>query len=179
MTSSSPAAACSRRVWSPGECWQATHLLLSLCEGGIFVERAMWFGLLDHRGRLVRMPASVCDAYDCSVCYVRCEATPERLAASGTADGSHPSVIVALWALWLESSFTEADIVGMLFSSGTLLCKDVRLLVSWYFAVGWNPLQNSPPGSCNFAVGHWPGASCLLRCHAIMKCVIVERMCQC
>ena len=41
------------------------------------------------------MPASVCHAYDCSVCYVRCEASPERLAASGTAGGSHPSVTLA------------------------------------------------------------------------------------
>ena len=58
-----------------------------------FVERALWFVLLDHRGRLVRVPASVCGAYDCSVCYVRSEASPERLAAAG---GSHPSVILAL-----------------------------------------------------------------------------------
>ena len=37
------------------------------------------------------MPASVCRAYDCSVCYVQCEASPERLAAPGTAGGNHPS----------------------------------------------------------------------------------------
>ena len=60
MTSSSPAYVCSRRVWSTGKYWQATHLLLWLCEGGIFVEHALWFGLLDHRSRLARMPASVC-----------------------------------------------------------------------------------------------------------------------
>ena len=42
------------------------------------------------------MPASVCCAYDCSVCYVQCEASPERLAAPGTAGGSHPSVTLAL-----------------------------------------------------------------------------------
>ena len=52
-----------------------------LCEIGIFVKRALWFGLLDHRGRLMRMPSPVCHAYDCSICYVRCEASPERLAA--------------------------------------------------------------------------------------------------
>ena len=85
MMSSSPAPVCSLRVWSSGKCWQATHLLLQLCEGVIFVEHALWFVLLDHRGRLVRVPASVCGAYDCSVCYVRCEASPEWLAASGTA----------------------------------------------------------------------------------------------
>ena len=32
---------------------------------------ALWFGLLDHRGRLMRVPASVCGAYDCLVYYVR------------------------------------------------------------------------------------------------------------
>ena len=52
------------------------------------MERALWFGLLDHRGRLVRVPASVCRAFDCSVCYVRREASSERLAVSGTAGGS-------------------------------------------------------------------------------------------
>ena len=72
MTSSSAAPVCSRRVWSSGKCWQATRLLLQLCEGGIFVEHALWFGLLDHRGRLVRMPVSVCREYDCLVCYVQC-----------------------------------------------------------------------------------------------------------
>ena len=41
----------------------------------------------------MRVPASVYSAYDCSVFHVRCEASPERLAASGTAGGSHPSVI--------------------------------------------------------------------------------------
>ena len=36
------------------------------------------------------MPASVYGACDCSVCYVRYEASPERLAAPGTAgQGSH------------------------------------------------------------------------------------------
>ena len=59
MTSSSPAPACSRRVGRQGSADRATHLLLWLCEGGIFVERALWFGLLDHRDRLVRVPASV------------------------------------------------------------------------------------------------------------------------
>ena len=48
----------------------------------------MWFGLLDHRGRLVRMPASVCRAYDCSVCYVQCdlerEASTLALVMTGT-----------------------------------------------------------------------------------------------
>ena len=53
------------------------------------MEHALWFGLLDRRGRLVRLPATVCRAYDCSVCYVRYEASPERLAAPGTADDSH------------------------------------------------------------------------------------------
>ena len=46
---SSPAPACSRRVWSSWECWQATHLLLELCEMGIFVEHALRFGLLGFR----------------------------------------------------------------------------------------------------------------------------------
>ena len=41
----------------------------------------------------------------------------------------------------------------MLFSSGTLLCKDVHLLISLYSTVGWNPLQNGPPGSCNLLQG--------------------------
>ena len=40
---------------------------MQLCKGGIFVEHVLWFVLLDHRGRLVRMPASVYGAYDCSV----------------------------------------------------------------------------------------------------------------
>ena len=146
---SSPAPACIRRFWPPGECWQATRLLLKLSEGGIFLERALWFGLLDHRVRLVRMPASVCRAYDCSVCYDRCEASPERLAASG-----QQVVVIPLWSWHWERFdesllFTEADIVVMLFSSGTLLCKGVQSLISWYSTVGWNPLQNSPPGSCN------------------------------
>ena len=74
MTSSSPAPACSRRVWSSGKCWQATRLLLWLRKGGIFVEHAPRSALLDHRGKLARMPASVYGAYDCSVCYDRCEA---------------------------------------------------------------------------------------------------------
>ena len=41
----------------------------------------------------------------------------------------------------------------MLFSFGTLLCKGVCLLISLYSTVGWNPLQNSPPDSCNFLYG--------------------------
>ena len=96
MTSSSPAPACSRRVWSSGKCWQATRLLLWLRKGGIFVEHAPRSALLDHRGKLARVPASVYGAYDCSVCYDRCEASPEWPVASGTAGGSHPSVILAL-----------------------------------------------------------------------------------
>ena len=96
MTSSSRAPACSRRVWSSGKCWQATHLLLWLRKGGIFVEHAPRSALLDHRGKLARVPASVYGAYDCSVCYDRCEASPEWPVASGTAGGSHPSVILAL-----------------------------------------------------------------------------------
>ena len=63
-------------------------------KGGIFVEHAMWFGLLDHRGRLVRVPASVCRAYDYLVCYVQCEASPERLAAPGTAGGNNNNNII-------------------------------------------------------------------------------------
>ena len=35
------------------------------------------------------MPASVCR--DCSVCYVRYEASPERIDVSGTAGGRHPT----------------------------------------------------------------------------------------
>ena len=35
------------------------------------MESALWFVLLHHRGRLVRVIASICGAYDCSVCYVR------------------------------------------------------------------------------------------------------------
>ena len=98
MTSSSPAPACSCRVWSSGKCWQATHLLLQLCEGGIFVEHALWFGLLDHRGRLVRMPASVCCVCDCSVCYVQCKASPERPAAPGTA-GTNTTVTKTVYLI--------------------------------------------------------------------------------
>ena len=41
------------------------------------------------------MQATVCCAYDCSVCYVQCKAPPERLAAPGTAGGSHSSVTLA------------------------------------------------------------------------------------
>ena len=82
MTSSSPAPACSRRVWSSGKCWQATRLLLWLRKGGIFVEHAPRSALLDHTGKLVRVPASVYGAYDCSVCYDRCEASPEWPVAS-------------------------------------------------------------------------------------------------
>ena len=41
-------------------------------KGGIFVERALWFVLLDHRGRLVRLPALVCSVYDCSVSLMAC-----------------------------------------------------------------------------------------------------------
>ena len=40
--------------------------------------------------------------------------------------------------------FTEAGIIGMLFFSGTLLYKDVCLLVSWYSTVGnliWDILK--------------------------------------
>ena len=67
-------------------------------------------------------------------------------------------VVIPLWSWHCERSdesllFTEADIVGMLFSSGTLLCQDARLLISWYSTVGWNPLQNSPPVSCNVLLG--------------------------
>ena len=65
MTSSSPAPACSCRVWSSGKCWQATRLLLWLRKGGIFVEHAPRSALLDHRGKLARVPASVCGAYNC------------------------------------------------------------------------------------------------------------------
>ena len=79
MTSSSPAPACSRRVWSSGKCWQATRLLLWLRKGGIFVEHAPRSALLDHRGKSARVPASVYSAYDCSVCYDRCEACPAIL----------------------------------------------------------------------------------------------------
>ena len=49
--------------------------------------------------------------------------------------------------------FAEADIVVIQFSSGTILCKDVRLLFSWYSTVGWNPLQNSLPDRCNLLWG--------------------------
>ena len=31
----------------------------------MFVEHALWFGLLDHSGKMVRVPATVCGAYDC------------------------------------------------------------------------------------------------------------------
>ena len=96
MMSSSPAPVCSRGVWSSGKCWQATRLLLWFCKGGIFVEHAPWSALLDHKGKLVRVPASVYGAYDCSVCYARCEASPEWPVASGTAGGSDPSAILAL-----------------------------------------------------------------------------------
>ena len=77
MTSSSPAPACSRRVWSSGKCWQATRLLLWLRKGGISVEHAPRSALLDHRGKLARVSASVYGAYDCSVYYDRCEASQE------------------------------------------------------------------------------------------------------
>ena len=40
--------------------------------------------LLDHRGKLARVPASVHGAYDCSVCYDRCEASPEWPVATAT-----------------------------------------------------------------------------------------------
>ena len=89
MTSSSPAPACSRRVWPSGKCWQATRLLLWLRKGGIFVEHAPRSALLDLRGKLARVPASVYGAYDCSVCYDRCEASPEWPVASGTARPSN------------------------------------------------------------------------------------------
>ena len=71
MTSSSPAPACSRRVWSSGKCWQATRLLLWLRKGSIFVEHAPRSALLDHRGKLARVPASVYGVYDCSVNCLR------------------------------------------------------------------------------------------------------------
>ena len=53
---------------------------------------ALWFGLLDHRGRLVRVPDSACCAYDCLVCYVQYEASPVQCVAAWAASDSRPSV---------------------------------------------------------------------------------------
>ena len=60
------------------------------------MEHALWFGLFDHKGRLVSVPASACCAYDRSVSYVWYEASPEQLAAPSPAADSHPSVFLAL-----------------------------------------------------------------------------------
>ena len=72
------------------------------------------------KGRLVRVPTSACSAYyDCSVCYVLYEASPEQLVATRTPSDSIYSVTLALLAL-MSLLFAEADIVVILFSSGTL-----------------------------------------------------------
>ena len=79
-------------AWPGKQKKKKKHLLLQLCEWGISVEYALWFGLLDHRGRLVRILASTCSPCDRSVCYVRYEASPEQFAAPGTAGDSHPAI---------------------------------------------------------------------------------------
>ena len=73
-------------------------------------------------------------------------------------------VVIPLWSRHCEHSdesllFTEADIVGMLFSSGTLLCQDVRL--NWQTTVldTWKATQLnvSPRESVHQIVCWWAG----------------------
>ena len=116
-----------------------SHTSCSFVKGSILVEHALWFSLLDHRGKLMRMPAS---------------AWVHRIVQSPMS-GTKPHqnnlllprqrVIVNPLRPWHcdrsdEGLFAEADIVDMLFSSDTLLFKDLCSLISWYFTAGWNPL---------------------------------------
>ena len=59
---------------------------------------------LSHGDKLVRVPASACGAYDCSVCYDWYEASLEQVVAPGTADDCHPSVVLASWVFRWGSS---------------------------------------------------------------------------
>ena len=56
----------------------------------------LWFGLLNYWGRLVRISASACSAYDCSVCYVQCEASPEQHALRTVGDLGIVSALMSL-----------------------------------------------------------------------------------
>ena len=81
MKLSSPAPTCGHWVYlSRGA--DRSYIFSCSFVKGIFVKHALWFGLLDHRSRLVRTLASACPAHDCSVCYAQYKASPEQLVAS-------------------------------------------------------------------------------------------------
>ena len=85
------------------------HIFACIIVKGHLFRTCSVVGLLEYRGRVVKMPASVRGAYDCSVCYVWYEASPERLAAPGTAGDSHPSVTLHRERSDESLLFAEAD----------------------------------------------------------------------
>ena len=117
-------------------------------KGGIFVEHALWFGLLDHRGRLVRMPASVCGAYDCSVSYVGYKATQrfgsKRLVSETMSTctdevfwffsvftlSTYTDVEVQLLVFFILSAYTDVEVqLLVFFILSTYTDVEVQLLV--------------------------------------------------
>ena len=78
----------------------------------------------------MRVPASVCGAYDVQSVMSGAKPHQNDLLLPG-----QQVVVIPLRSWHCECSdesllSTEANIVGMLFFSGTLLCQDVRLLIS-------------------------------------------------